>query len=210
MQRGRGAAPRPPIGVAFDGDLGNRVDAVLALAMLNGLSGKTEARRIALSVSRTSLKAAQLADVIATFYAGRPAGGGTGGVGAAREGMVGMPEGGTPDPDPPLAAPLSRKNAEGLPQYNSSISGLVDTAETRLFIRNLLLAQDDGNAEIVVAGPATGVVRILDLYRALPAVVELVGHSRHCLSPVFRKVASDAHDVAGHFDIGRSIEARGA
>src|ERR1700730_17395675 len=97
MQRGRGGAAKPPVGIAFDGDLGNRIDAVLALAMLNGLSGKGEARRISLSVSRTSLKAAQFADVISTFYAGRPAGGGTGGVGAAREGMIGMPEGGPPD-----------------------------------------------------------------------------------------------------------------
>ena len=31
---GRGAA-RPPIGIAFDGDVGNRIDAVLAIAMLN-------------------------------------------------------------------------------------------------------------------------------------------------------------------------------
>jgi len=173
MQRGRGAA-KPPIGVAFDGDLGNRIDAVLAVAMLNGLSNKGEARRISLSVSRTSLKAAQLADVISTFFAGRPAGGGTGGVGAAREGMIGMPEGGTPDATPPLAALLSRKNPEGAPQYKSSIEGLVDTAESRLLIRNLLLAQEDGNATIVLAGPATGVVRLIDLYRAGPQVVAKV------------------------------------
>ena len=41
--RGRGSAP-PPIGIAFDGDLGNRIDAVLAVAMLNGLAAKGEAR----------------------------------------------------------------------------------------------------------------------------------------------------------------------
>src|SRR5205823_1747163 len=119
MQRGRGGAVKPPVGVAFDGDLGNRIDAVLALAMLNGLSNKGEARRISLSVSRNSLKAAQLADALATFYAGRPAGGGTGGIGAAREGMIGMPEGGSPDTTPPLAAVLARKTADGTPQYNS-------------------------------------------------------------------------------------------
>src|SRR6478736_3097344 len=126
MQRGRGAA-KPPIGVAYDGDLGNRVDAVLALAMLNGLSNKGEARRISLSVSRSSLKTAQFADVIATFYAGRAAGGSIGGVGAAREGMIGMPEGGPPDAAPPLVAPLSRKAADGSPQYTSSINSIVDT-----------------------------------------------------------------------------------
>ena len=57
---GRGAA-RPPIGIAFDGDAGNRIDAVLAIAMLNGMTAKTQARRISLSVSRPSLVSAQVA-----------------------------------------------------------------------------------------------------------------------------------------------------
>jgi hypothetical protein len=69
--RGRGAA-RPPIGIAFDGDIGHRLDAVLAVAMLNGLSSRGEARRITLTVSRPSLDSARLADVISAFYAGRP------------------------------------------------------------------------------------------------------------------------------------------
>ena len=45
----------------------------------------------------------------------------------------------------------------------------VDTAESSVLIRNLLLAQHDGNAAIVLAGPATGLVRILDLYRSASA-----------------------------------------
>ena len=69
MQRG---VVRPPIGIAFDGDLGNRVDAILAVAMLNGLTAKTEARRISLSVSRPSLVSAQIADVVSGFYRGQP------------------------------------------------------------------------------------------------------------------------------------------
>ena len=55
----RGPAVRPPIGIAFDGDLGNRIDAILAVAMLNGLTAKTEARSISLSVSRPSLASAR-------------------------------------------------------------------------------------------------------------------------------------------------------
>ena len=107
---GRGAA-RPPIGIAFDGDLGNRIDAMLAVAMLNGFTAKTEARRISLSVSQPSLISAQLADVVATFYRGRPAGAPRGGVGAITEGMIGMPEGrGPADDKPALAALLSKKS----------------------------------------------------------------------------------------------------
>jgi hypothetical protein len=173
--RGRGVV-RPPIGIAFDGDVGHRIDAVLAVAMLNGLTAKGEARRIALSVSRPSLKAAQLADALSTFYAGRPAGAPTGGIGAAREGMIGLPEGPAGDDGRLVAAALSKKTAQGEAAYSSSIGGLVDTAETSVLIRNLILAQHDENAAIVLAGPATGVARILGLYRSEPQLVAKVRH----------------------------------
>ncbi len=144
---------------------------MLAVAMLNGFTAKTEARRISLSVSRPSLVSAQLADVVSTFYRPRPAGGGGGGVGAISEGMIGMPDGGAPGGEPPVLAPLlSKKAADGTPVYTSTISGLINTAESGILIRNLLLAQHDGNAAIVLAGPATGVVRILGLYRSRPQI----------------------------------------
>lgn len=168
---GRGAA-RPPIGIAFDGDLGNRIDAMLAVAMLNGFAAKGEARRISLSVSRPNLITAQLADVVSAFYRGRPVGGPGGGVGAISEGMIGMPEGGRlTDDTPQLAATLSKKGTDGAPLYASTITGLVNTAESAILIRNLLLAQHDGNAAIVLAGPATGVVRLLALYRSGPQIL---------------------------------------
>ena len=97
---GRGAA-RPPIGIAFDGDVGNRIDAVLAIAMLNGLTARTQARRITLSVSRPSLASAQIADVVGTFYRGRPVAGPGGGIGAASEGLIGMPAGASVSGDAP-------------------------------------------------------------------------------------------------------------
>jgi hypothetical protein len=167
---GRGAA-RPPIGIAFDGDVGHRIDAVLGVAMLNGMTARTEARRISLSVSRPSLASAQVADVVAAFYRGRPVAGPGGGIGQASEGMIGMPESRTVSADaPPLAAILASKAADGTPNYTSSITGLVNTAESSVLIRNLLLAQHDGNAAIVLAGPATGLVKILDLYRSGPQI----------------------------------------
>jgi len=167
---GRGSA-RPPIGIAFDGDFGTRVDVMLAVAMLNGLTAKTEARRISLSVSRPSLAAAQLADVVSTFYRGRPAGGATGGVGAITEGVIGMPDGREPSGDgPPLAALLAKKAPDGAPAYPSGITDRINTAESAILIRNLLLAQHDANAAIVLAGPATGVVRLLNLYRSGPQI----------------------------------------
>jgi hypothetical protein len=172
MQQPSGRGPaRPPIGIALDGDFGNRIDAMLAIAMLNGMTAKTEARRISLSVSTPSLVGAQLADVVSGFYRGRPAGGATGGVGAITEGMIGMPEGSAGSDDGAALGPLLTKaSAEGTPLYTSAIAGLVNTAESAVLIRNLLLAQHDGNAAIVLAGPATGLVRILGLYRSGPQI----------------------------------------
>jgi hypothetical protein len=172
MQQPSGRGPaRPPIGIALDGDFGNRIDAMLAIAMLNGMTAKTEARRISLSVSMPSLVGAQLADVVSGFYRGRPAGAATGGVGAITEGMIGMPEGKQPADDKPLLAPLlSKKAPDGTLLYTSPITGLVNTAESAILVRNLLLAQHDGNASIVLAGPATGIVKILGLYRSGPQI----------------------------------------
>ena len=172
--RGRGTI-KPPIGIAFDADPGNRIDAVLGVAMLNGFSAKGESRTISLSVSRTSLKTAQIADIVAGFYRGRPAGAAQGGVGQITEGMLGMPEGaGVPDDTPALAATLSTKGPDGAPLYFSPIRRLLDTAESSVLIRNMLLAQVDENATIVLAGPATGLARILALYGSRPQIVAKV------------------------------------
>jgi len=167
---GRGPV-RPPIGVALDADFGNRLDAMMAVAMLNGFTARTEARRISLSVSQPSLTSAKLADVVSGFYRPRPVGGPGGGVGAITEGMIGMPEGSSGSDDKAaLGVLLTKASAEGTLLYTSTISGLVNTAESGILIRNLLLAQHDGNAAIVLAGPATGLVRILGLYRSGPQV----------------------------------------
>ena len=169
--QGRGPV-RPPIGVALDGDFGNRLDAMMAVAMLNGFTAKTEARRISLSVSRPNLTSAKLADVVSGFYRPRPVGGGGGGVGAITEGMIGMPEGSGSGSDEggALGPLLTKASADGTPLYTSTIAGLVNTAESGILIRNLLLAQHDGNAAIVLAGPATGLVKILGLYRSGPQI----------------------------------------
>src|SRR5262245_52229026 len=176
MQQPTGRGPaRPPIGIAFDGDVGNRIDAVLAIAMLNGLTAKTQARRITLSVSRPSLASAQIADIVGAFYRGRPAAGPGGVIRAASEATIGMPASANVSGDAPQFAPiLSSKAADGTPTYTSSITGLVNTAESSVMIRNLILAQHDGNAAIVLAGPATGLVKMLDLYRAGPQITAKV------------------------------------
>ena len=185
QEAGRGAA-RPPIGIAFEGDLGSRIDAVLAVAMLYGFAAKTEARAVALCISRPSLKAAQLADVIASFYAAGPP-------------LVGVPEGQAPADDaPPLAATLSQKADDGKPRYTSTIRRLLDTPDNAVLIRNRLLAQHDGNARMVVAGPATGLAKLLALYGARPQIASKCER----LVVTAGTFPSDAVDPAVTSDIG--------
>jgi hypothetical protein len=170
MQAGRGNA-KPPIGIALEGDLGARIDALLAIAMLNGLASKGEARKIAVSLSRSSLKAAQLADVAMAFYSGRALPGPGGAVGGNPDSIIGMPDGQTfATDDPPLAAILAQKTADGAPQYQSAVTRALDTADDAVLIRNMLLAQNDGNAAVVLAGPASGLARLLALYGAKPQI----------------------------------------
>ncbi len=163
--RGRSNAP-PPIGIAFEADLGRRLDAVLAIAMLNGFTAKNEARLISLSVSRPSLETARLAEVLCDFYFGAVPRGSAG---------IGMPEGASSAAEP-LAGVLSTPGDSGAPRYTSSIESTLDTADNAVLIRNMLLAQNDGNASIVLAGPATALVRLLDLYGARPQIQAKVRH----------------------------------
>lgn len=160
---------RSPLGVAFEADLGKRADAALAIAMLNGFTAKGEARRISLSVSRPSLKAAELADVIAEFYPTEQAG--------SPPSTIGMPDGPPYSSDDPwLESTLSKRAADGTALFSTNVTRWVDTAESSVLIRNVILGVLDGNAAIVVAGPATGLARLLDLYGARPQIVAKVKH----------------------------------
>jgi ABC-type transporter Mla MlaB component len=194
--------PRPPVGVAFDGDLATRPDALLALALLNGLTAKQEARRISLSVSRPSLTAARLADVIAEFYPTLPLGAGYL--------TVGMLEGPVPRDDAPaLARMLATKTPEGAAVYDSRVQRPIDVADNATLIRNMLLAQHDGNAIVVLAGAVTGLARLLALYGARPQIAAKVkvlvvavgaypggGNSPAASSPAAKAEPSVAADVA--------------
>jgi inosine-uridine nucleoside N-ribohydrolase len=159
---------KPPVGIIFDSDMGNRIDTALAMALLYGLDGKREARVISVSVSKTNLNSAALTEAIGRFYAGAV----SGDFGAfGRNLPVGMSiDGKSPEDTPMLLGPLGKKNADGAPVYHHGIHKLVDTAEVPALIRNALTSQEDGNAIAVLAGPATNFARVL----GLPGVKDLI------------------------------------
>ncbi len=159
---------KPPLGIIFDSDMGNRIDTALAMALMYGLDGKNEARVVSVSVSKSNLNSAALTEAIGRFYAGAV----SGAFGAfGRNLPVGMStEGKSPEDTTMLLGPLSKKNAEGAPLYPHGIHKLIDTAEVPALIRNALTSQQDANAIAVLAGPATNFARVLDL----PGVKDLI------------------------------------
>jgi hypothetical protein len=142
---------KPALGVAFDSDLGNGIDDVLALALLYGFDIKGDARVISLSTTKSSLRSASLCDALAKFFLARPAA-----IGMADDGKLA-------DDTPVLRAILDRKTPDGKPAYANAILRLNDTADPAVLIRNALTAQYDENCVVVLAGPATNLVRMMDL-----------------------------------------------
>ena len=158
MQLGQG---RPPVGIIYDSDLGNRIDDVLALAVLYGLDGKNECRVVAITISKPSLKSAALGEVIGRFYSGA-VNGGFGAIG--RNLPIGLAtEGARPEETPLMAAVVDAKAADGKPKYDHGIHTLNDTAEPHAVIRNAFTSQYDQNCIVVLAGPATNLARAMEL-----------------------------------------------
>jgi len=141
--------PKPPPGVIFDSAM-DRIGHALALALLYGLEAKGESRVLSVSVSRASLKAAQFCDVFARF---------SGGFHFA----VGLATG-APSADPAMvSAVVDARAADGSPVYPRTVQKLTDTALVPAVARNALTAQDDSNAIVILAGPATDLAKWLDL-----------------------------------------------
>jgi hypothetical protein len=141
---------KPPVGVVFDADLGNTIDDALALALLFGLQGKSEARVISVSTTKSSLKAAIFADILVRFYAGEPNA-------FAGPIPIGLSLSGAMHDDTPIIEAVVAK------PYPRSIARMNDTADPLAVIRNALSAQFDQNAIVVLAGPATNLAGLVAL-----------------------------------------------
>jgi len=131
-----------------------RIDDVLALAMLNGLDGKREARLAAIAVSRADLAAAQFCDAVRMFYGG-----------SGRGLPIGLADGRPSATEPMLNVALAQKSA---------IKSINDTADPATLIRNALMAQYDRNTTVVLSGPATDLVKLLYIFGAQDWIVRKV------------------------------------
>ena len=142
--------------------------------MLYGLEGKNEARLISTSTTKSTVRAAAFCDALAKFYAGPPPAPGTPFAAFQRPAPpIGMADNGKLAEDTPvLKAVLEKKTADGKPAYSHTIVKLNDTADPVALIRNAFTAQNDENCEVVLARPATNLVKVLDL----PGTVDLIKH----------------------------------
>lgn len=155
-----GGAP-PSVGVLFDSAF-DRIDDLLALALLYGLDGKGEMRMTAVTVSRPDFAAAQFCDVVKRFYAGAGGFGGFGAsfpVGLATVGQ-GKPQ---PKPLPVYSALLAKTGDDGAPVYKASLDGFNDTGDPATVLRNALSASQPHNTIVIAGGPLTTLARLLAL-----------------------------------------------
>jgi hypothetical protein len=148
--------------ILYDSDFGRSIDSVLALALLHGFAGKMQARVSALTINYSCLEAAELCDVMETFYRKAVAG--------PTAPYMSAPAIGVPDPHGKAAeAPALVKAALAKP-WVSNITHWHDTAAPENLIRNDLAAQNDGNAVMVMTGAATNLSRLLDLHDTGPLI----------------------------------------
>lgn len=163
---------KPSLGVLFDGDVGNRIDTMLALALLYGLDGKNECRAVVVTTSKSNLKSAATCDALAKFYAAG---------GFVRALPVGMPETGKDEKSTPLLEAVASK-------YDHTIKQVNDTADVAAVLRNALTAQVDGNSVMIVTGPLTNAASLVELAGAREWI------ARKAKALVFTEQAK--HDIA--------------
>lgn len=165
----RGGVQGP--GIVFDSDMGRNIDTALALAMLYSLGPK--GRVIAVGVSNSSLQAAAFCDAVARFYEGDP--------NLLSNGTrpmlpVGLADNGAPlGSVPMLGGPLAMKKPDGTPLFVQGVRDITDTADVRTLIRNALLSQKDQEGIVVLAGPATDLVRTMAVNGGKEVISSKVG-----------------------------------
>lgn len=153
---------KPATAILYDSDFGRSIDSVLALALLHGFAGKMQARVSALTINYPCLEAAELCDVVETFYRKAVAG--------PTAPYMSAPAIGIPDPHGKAVEPPALVKATLAKPWVSNITHWHDTAAPENLIRNDLAAQNDGNAVIVMTGAATNLARLLALHDTGPLI----------------------------------------
>jgi hypothetical protein len=147
--------------VLFDSAF-DRIDDLLALALLYGLDGKGEMRMSAVTVSRPDFAAAQFCDIVKRFYTGA-----AGGFGFGASFPVGLADVAQGKPQPKLLAVypalLAKTGDDGALLYKPAIENFDDTADPATVLRNALTASQPHNTIVIAGGPLTSLERLMEL-----------------------------------------------
>ena len=155
---------KPNAGAFYDSDFAT-IDTVLASALLFGAQGKNDCQVVTVTMTRPNLAVAAYADMMVRFYHGGRSGGTP----------IGMPEKGLPgETSPAFTVPFDKKRDDGTPVYKKQVNSIIDTGDPVTLIRNYLQSQQDQNAFVVLAGPATNLAAALDSPNVKPVIAAKV------------------------------------
>jgi purine nucleosidase len=189
-----GAAP-PSVGVLFDSGF-DRIDDLLALALLYGLDGKGEMRMSAVTVSRPDFAAAQFCEIVKRFYSGAAGGFGFGAsfpVGLAAE------EKGKPQAKalPAYSTLLAKTGEDGAPLYKPALESFIDTGDPATVLRNALTASLPHNTIVIAGGPLTSLAHLLEMRGSKELIALNVRHLAIAAGPW---ISSDVKAAQRVFD----------
>ena len=139
-----------PVRIIFDTDMGNDVDDALALAMLHALESRSEAKLLAVTVTKDNRWAAPYVDLVNHFY-----GRGTIPVGVVKNGKE-------PADSNMIRVPAERLGSDGAPLYPRRIRDGRNAPDAVTVLRRVLAEQPDGSVVFVQVGFSTNLARLLD------------------------------------------------
>ena len=142
-------APGARVPVIFDTDMGNDVDDVMALAMLNSLQRRGHCELLAVTVSKDHELAAPFIDAINTFY-GNP------------DVPVGTVRNGATKDEGKFLKLANATTADGKLIFPHDLRSGKDVPEAVGLIRKTLASQPDGSVVMIQVGFFTNLSRLLD------------------------------------------------
>jgi inosine-uridine nucleoside N-ribohydrolase len=144
------AAAGEPVRIIFDTDMGNDVDDALALAVLHALENRSEARILAVTITKDNRWSAPFVDLVNAFY-GRP------GI------PIGTVRDGKTRDDGNYTRPVAGMKRPGGGQlYPRRITTEGGAPDAQVVLRKTLAAQPDASVVIVQTGFSTNLARLLD------------------------------------------------
>ncbi len=142
------AAPREPVRLIFDTDMGNDIDDALALALIHALQSRGECRLLAVTLTKDNRYAAPFVSLVNAFY-----GRGEIPIGVARSGI-------TPEDGSYTKAVVEAKEGNQ-PRYPTPLADWTQAPAAVPLLRRVLAAQPDGSVAIVQVGFSTNLAGLL-------------------------------------------------